>query len=68
MRIKGNRRNSNLGMSRLEVSLPTKAIARSMVDGTEIEFFAGRLHEPLRAICVERRAAALSINAVRKTA
>lgn len=39
IRIKGNRRNSNLGMSRQEYSLPTKAIASSMVDGTEIEFF-----------------------------
>ncbi len=42
LRIRGNRRNAGLGMSRQEVSLPVKAISTSMVDGCVVEFFLVR--------------------------
>ncbi len=42
LRIRGNRRNAGLGMSRQELSLPVKAISTSMVDGVVIELFLVR--------------------------
>ncbi len=39
LRIRGNRRNKNLGMSKQEDSLPANAIASSLVDSTFVEIY-----------------------------
>jgi hypothetical protein len=39
LKVRGNRRNKNLGMSKQEENLPVKAIVSSLVDGTFVELF-----------------------------